>query len=298
MISSRPLRILPILALLGVPGLSAMQAVPEPFSLPGTVVHTLESEIIQEGFRLYVGFPQGFGSDPAESYPVLYALDADYAFGSMVEISRLLASAGEASPIIVVGIGYDPGADFMTLRGRDFTPTPEPGYDAGVSIQPGSGGAPKLLRALTEEILPFIESRYPIAEEKRGFFGDSFGGLFGLYTLFHKPETFDRYILGSPSIWWDSGVTFDFEERYSEVHDDLPVALSLSVGTLEEDPSNPQSLASAMVTNVKKMTERLRSRGYPSLDLHTRLIDGETHISAVTTNLSWGLRILFRPEDR
>jgi predicted alpha/beta superfamily hydrolase len=282
-----------LLLIISLPGTAGAQDLPEPYTVPGTVVHTLESEFIDEGFQVYVGFPQGFGSDPTARYPVLYALDADFAVGTMVEISRLLAFAGEATPLIVVGIGYEAGADFMTLRGRDFTPTPNPEYDANVSLEPGSGEAANLLAALKGEILPFIESLYPIEVGERGFFGDSFGGLFGLFTLFHEPGMFQRYILGSPSIWWDNGVTFAFEERFAEAHDDLAVKITLSVGMLEEDPDDPLSVEAAMVSNVRKMAERLRSRGYPSLELHTRYIDGETHISAVPTNFSWGLRVLF-----
>jgi len=41
-------------------------------------------------------------------------------------------------------------------------------------------------------------------------------------VLFQHPDIFNRYKISSPSLWWDNGVTFEFEKKYSEKHSDLP----------------------------------------------------------------------------
>jgi predicted alpha/beta superfamily hydrolase/general stress protein 26 len=284
------------LAWVGITIPGAGQAPTQPVVIPGTVAHTFHSTSVDEDFSILVGLPLGFGSDPDIRYPVLYALDADFGFGMGVEMARLLSIGGEAVPVIVVGIGYAPGADFQALRQRDFTPTHSPDDEFDPRAVPGSGGADKFLTFLTDELRPFIDARYPTEPGGNGLFGDSYGGLFALYGLFHRPEAFDRYIIGSPSIWWDESVTLEFEERYAATHEDLRAKVSLSVGLLEEDPADELSAASAMVSNLRRLEKTLRGRGYASLELATRYIDGETHLSVVPTNLSWGMRTLFAPE--
>ncbi|MCK5651939.1 MAG: hypothetical protein KAJ42_11195, partial [Gemmatimonadetes bacterium] len=90
-----------------------------------------------------------------------------------------------------------------------------------------------------------------------------------LYTLFHAPDSFDRYIVGSPSIWWDEKITMQFEEEYAAAYTDLPAEVFMSVRLLEEDPEIPESATAAMVTNVREMAERLNNRSYPGLRLTT-----------------------------
>jgi hypothetical protein len=148
---------------------------------------------------------------------------------------------------------------------------------------------------LQVDVIPFVESRYQTQPEQSGFFGDSYGGLFALYALFHAPETFSRYIVGSPSIWWDDRVTLEFEEAYAAGNDDLAAKVFMSVGLLEEDPDVPELVDAAMVTNIRELEALLRSREYPSLEIDTHFFPDETHLSVVTSNFSRGLRTLYPP---
>jgi len=84
-----------------------------------------------------------------------------------------------------------------------------------------------------------------------------------------------------------------FEEEYAAAHTDLPAEVFMSVGLLEEDPEIPESATAAMVTNVREMADRLTSRNYPGLSLTTHFFEGETHLSVIPLNLSWGLRTLY-----
>ena len=45
-----------------------------------------------------------------------------------------------------------------------------------------------------------IERNFNVSED-RAWYGHSFGGLFGLYALFHNDGPFKRFIIGNPSIW-------------------------------------------------------------------------------------------------
>jgi len=271
-------------------------------TVPRSEVHTLSSEVRGRDYRISVAFPMSYGETDAD-YPVLYTLDADLGYALGPTILGTLALGGEVEEAIIVGIGYGDVSveDWQWLRGIDLTPTQDATYEEQIrQMAPDAqevlaGRANEFLRFLTEEVRPFVESRYRVAEEGNGLFGDSLGGLFALYTLFHAPESFDRYIVGSPSIWWDDRVTMQYEEDYAAGHSDLAAEVFMSVGLLEEDPKVPASAAAAMVSNVRELADRLNGRGYPNLTLTTHFFEGETHLSVVPVNLGWGLRTLYAP---
>jgi predicted alpha/beta superfamily hydrolase len=84
-----------------------------------------------------------------------------------------------------------------------------------------TGGADKFLAFLTDELMPVIDKRFPTDPKDRGYWGDSLGGLFGTWVLFTKPQTFNRYILGSSSFWWAKEDVMTVAEKYLATHDDL-----------------------------------------------------------------------------
>src|SRR6185312_6654641 len=59
-------------------------------------------------------------------------------------------------------------------------------------------------RFLENELQPFIEKKYK-TNNSRTIIGQSLGGLLATEILFKKPTLFDKYIIISPSIWWDNG---------------------------------------------------------------------------------------------
>jgi len=74
-----------------------------------------------------------------------------------------------------------------------------------------------------------------------------FGGEPRLYSLLSEPETFQRYVLGSPSIWWHDDVIFDLESAYarSPSHHSLIVE-TLTCSSLSDPPrsrNRPPALA-------------------------------------------------------
>jgi hypothetical protein len=118
------------------------------------------------------------------------------------------------------------------------------------------------------------------------------GGVFGLYVLFHEPETFQRYLIASPSIWYDSTVIFKYAQDYARTHHDLPARLYLSAGGREE----PEANFTRMETNVNKLAGFLDNKHYPNLGIRTHVIEGETHFSVFPAALNNGLRYLYSKE--
>ena len=266
-------------------------------TLPDTEQQIVSSKIVGDQYKVSIALPYDYAGS-TKRYPVVFTLDANIFFGLVTETARLLQFGGEIPDCLIVGIGYPDDDQHLGLRCRDYTPSRDDegsrawlnkisqGRKTPVKFR-GSGGAEQFLAFLCQELMPYLLDRYRIDLDDTVLVGDSLGGLFGLYTIFHQPAAFTRYIIGSPSIYHDNAITFDYEALYAARHDDLPVTIFLSVGALEAiyEPD-----FAAMVSNVARLTEILSSRKYPGLKLTTHIFDNETHLSVIPATMSRGLR--------
>ena len=75
-------------------------------SLPATEVRTITAHNIKQDFRISVALPPSYPSHPEQSYPTIYLLDANWYFGMVTEITRIMYFDGHFPETIVVGIGY------------------------------------------------------------------------------------------------------------------------------------------------------------------------------------------------
>ena len=279
--------------------------------LPDTEVHYLQSEHVGAEFRILVGHPHATGSAPPQ---VLFIGDPWGFFGTAVEMIRILNWSGDLPPLLVVAIGYRPVTleENLAPRSRDFTPTVD--LDSGTTDPLMMGGASRFLAFLRDELKPWVGERFGVDPDDSAFFGDSLGGLFAAYVLFHEPATFPRYGLGSPSLWWDKGIMFDQEAEYARANDDLSAKVFVSVGALETPagdkrwleqlPADKRAKAAAdmqegaytdvdMVVDAERLVASLRGRGYPSLEIEFEVLPDEYHQTALASNLSRSLRYLF-----
>jgi len=130
-----------------------------------------------------------------------------------------------------------------------------------------------------------------VLEDDSTLVGDSYSGLFALYTLFNQPQMFQRYIVGSPSIYWDDRVILDIESEYSKVSSKINAKVFLSVGELE---AVYEPIFANMVGNVESISKIINSREYEGLELKTHIFKGETHLSVIPATFSRGLREVFK----
>ncbi len=273
--------------------------------LADSEVHYLRSEHVGDEFKIFVG-RCGMSDGPV---PVVYVSDANGLFGSAVDAVRFMQLSAHLPPLLVVGIGYRLGAISSTLvvRARDFTPTVHRAYQRLFPIQTMMGGAAHFLAFIREELKPWVQSRYDIDPGDAAYFGHSLGGLFGTYTLLTEPDTFQRYGIGSASLWWHNDEIFEREAEYAAGHDDLAAKAFFAIGA-DEDHQGRQREASLlsegeraaaavryldMVADSERMVDTLRSRQYPSLQIDSVVLPDEFHATVVQLNLSRSLRYLF-----
>ena len=262
-------------------------------ALGGTEVHDLWSQTVGDTFRVFVG---RCGQDPQA---ILFVTDANGLFGLIVDTVRLMQIPALVPPLLVVGVGY-PGAESMIdtveIRTRDLTPTPSQYFE-------GSGHADNFIEFIRSELGPWLSDRYPAATDDVTYFGHSLGGLFGAYTLLTNTTTFDRYILSSPSLWWDDDVIFDIERERAD-EGDLRSEVFFGIGSLETDPgrrleaarlpvghpAKPPSAHLDMVDDMGRFVAQLASRNDTTLQIASAEIADEYHATVPGAVLSRALR--------
>ena len=274
--------------------------------IENTEVYQLKSKEVGDVFEITVMKPEDVSDQPL---PVIYLTDANNSLGTGCDVANLLMLGGEIPQVILVAIGYPLGGDFnnfIKLRTRDFSPslckwqTPMQAELADMKQEDITcGGAPNFLEFLTTELRDFIGSKYNTLDDTT-YIGDSMGGLFGVYTLFHKPHSFKRYVIGSPWMCWDYPLCFEYEKKYSENHDDLKAIVYMATGGDEHIlyPNLPDAIVplfkdAKTEEYSREMFKLLESRNYPSLNFRGKILDDETHFTMVSSLIGKGLKSVF-----
>ena len=261
--------------------------------LGGTEVHDLWSEAVGDSFRVFVGH---CGPNPQAT---LFVTDANGLFGLAVDTVRLMQIPGLVPSLLVIGVGYPDAEaviDTVEIRARDLTPTPS-------RHVPGSGHADAFVEFVSGELRPWLVSRFPNAVGDVTYFGHSLGGLFGAYTLLTASSTFDRYIVSSPSLWWDGEVIFDIERERADTNR-LRSEIFFGIGSLETDagrrreavnlaeghPAKPPPAHLDMVDDLRRFAAQLAARSDPTLQISSVEIADEFHATVPSVVLNRALR--------
>lgn len=165
-------------------------------------VDSVYSNILGEQRKVWVYVPNGFlgTNDSTTRFPVVYLLDGDAHFQSVVGVIQQLSEANGNSnfpQMIVVAI---PNTD----RTRDLTPThiqsDFPNMDSNSSKN--TGGGENFVAFMEKELMPHIDSVYP-TQPYRMLIGHSFGGLTVMNVLTNHTKLFNAYVAIDPSMWYD-----------------------------------------------------------------------------------------------
>jgi len=158
---------------------------------------SLHSDILDETRNIWVHVPgnQVDGIYGQLKYPVLFVLDGPDHFHALTGIIKQLSGNSISPEMVVVSI---PNTD----RTRDLTPTHVDVAFGDSAFVRTSGGGDDFLAFMGEELIPYIESKYPVTSY-RSFVGHSFGGLAVIHALFSQTQLFSAYVAIDPSLWWD-----------------------------------------------------------------------------------------------
>jgi enterochelin esterase-like enzyme len=179
-----------------------------------------------------------------ESLPVLYVTDgSDYwkpELGNIIDTLDELIATGRIAPIVAVFIdAWDPVVR-KNRRYEQFLP-------AGTETRDPFDTCP-FCDFIVDEVVPWVEGRYPVDEERRGILGTSLGGFNAAYMALMYPGLFHVVGIQSPSIWRQPW----FAERVARATS-LPTKVAIDVGADE-----PTFLAGA-----RALRDAYASRGVP-----------------------------------
>ena len=186
--------------------------------------YILKSIILEEDRPIVISLPMGYNTSKA-NYPVLYVLDGLQNIKHTVGTVELLTESGLIPPIIVVGIE-------SLDRTRDLTPS-----NAGENVYggtgnlgiPQSGGAPKFLKFLSDELVPYMDSNYR-THPYRILEGHSLGGLFSVYTLMESKDLFDAFIVEAPALWWNKEEMTEKAKNFFKSYKSLNKTVYFGIG--------------------------------------------------------------------
>lgn len=213
--------------------------------------------------EIVVRAPQARPGGPVR-FPVVYVLDGGEGFLPAAAAAGFLAAHLSMPDAIVVAVRH-------VDRGHELTPAPSaPGPVPGV---PRPGGADALLAHLAEEVVPLVESRYPV-QPYRVLVGHSLGGLFAVHALVSRPGLFQGYVLLDPALWWDGGAVARRLEAFFRSHADARARLVVvaSPGGAGDGPADPKR---------------------PGVRFRRVVVEGESHETLAYRGIYEGLRALF-----
>ena len=134
---------------------------------------------------------------------------------------------------------------------------------------------------VTQEVIPLVEAAYPIDPADRTFMGHSWGGVFGLYSLFRDPLLYKNYLICSPDLPYGDGILFNYEEAYAKTHDSLSAKLFISQGGRETAEDN------------QRFVSVLEGRGYNDLSITHKSIMECEHCASPMPSFVAGLKAVF-----
>lgn len=252
-----------------------------PVMMDDTELRKLVSKNNGTEYQIEIALPEDYYSTN-KNYPVIYLTDADMLLGTVRESVKMISFDRSIPSAIIVGISYGGNFnDWYKKRIPDLCPTD----DKTAAAYPGGGEADKFLLFIKNELMPLVDSVYRTKKGESVFTGYSLGGLFGAYVLFNDPALFKRYILISPSFWWDKAIALSWEETYAASHKNLDARVFISLGS-EEYP----------FMKAEDMYKKLLARNYPSLIINYESIPNESHFTTFQAAFVKGIKKVFYKE--
>jgi predicted alpha/beta superfamily hydrolase len=239
---------------------------PKPFVLGE--IQELQSFVLQEKRTLNIYLPESYKANDTTKYPVIYLLDggADEDFIHVVGLVQFNSFPwiNRVPESIVVGIAN-------TDRKRDFT---FPSTIASENTNfPTTGHSDRFIAFLEKELQPFIEKKYRTTNSKT-IIGESLGGLLATEILFKKPTLFNKYIIISPSLWWDNGSLLNMSPEILNSSFSQSTEIYIGVG---KEGLTPSETPHVMEVDANLLAEKIKSTKSKNIKTYFDYLPDETH---------------------
>lgn len=233
---------------------------------------------------LNIYLPEGYGKNDTLRYPVIYLLDGS-ADEDFIHVSGLVQFnnfpwVNRIPRSIVVGIAN-------VDRKRDFT---FPSTIAGdLKRSPSAGQSQKFIAFIEKELQPFIEKKYK-ANSSKMIIGQSLGGLLATEILLKKPDLFDKYVIISPSLWWDNGSLL--KQPSALLREDFLKKTGIYIGTGKEGLA-PTEIPHVMEVDANLLAEKLMTSKSKNVKVFFDYLPQEDHATVTHQAVFNAFRILY-----
>jgi len=246
------------------------------------VIDNIDSKVLGEKRILNIYLPQGYRKDDTTRYPVVYLLDgsADEDFIHIVGLYQFDAFSwiNRVPESIVVGIAN-------VNRMRDFTFPSK--IDEDNKSYPDNGHSDKFISFIGKELQPYIEEKYR-TNNSRTIIGQSLGGLLATEILLKHPVLFNRYIIVSPSLWWDNGSILNLKSEVIDSDFIQPTKVYIGVG---KEGLTPTTIPRVMEVDANLLAEKLKNSKNSKVHVYFDYLPQENHATvmhqAVYNALKW-----------
>jgi len=261
-------------------------------------VDSVYSTILKEQRKVWVYVPNmktGI-QNPGQRYPVVYLLDGDGHFESVVGMIQQLSQVNGNTIVpemIIVGI---PNTD----RTRDLTPTPiisdPPMMDSNFSKT--TGGGENFTAFMEKELIPHIDSIYPTQPFKI-LIGHSFGGLTVMNIITNHTKLFNAYIAIDPSMWYDKEQFLKstqkklVEQKYNGTRLYVGIANTMSEGMSLEKMKKDTAVDTRHIRSIFAMDKFIKANPQNGLKYSSKYYADDDHGSVPLISEYDGLRFIF-----
>jgi predicted alpha/beta superfamily hydrolase len=248
------------------------------------VIEKIQSKVLGEERTLNIYLPEGYNKNDTTRYAVTYLLDgsADEDFIHIVGLYQFYSFEwiNRVPKTIIVGIA-------TVDRRRDFTyPTT---IDKDKKKYPTTGHSDKFIAFIEKELQPFIENRFKVNASKT-IIGESLGGLLATEILLKKPALFNKYIIVSPSIWWDNGSLLSLQspvllEGYTHKTD-------VYVGVGKEGLTSTE-MPRVMEVDANLLTDKIKATKSKAVSVYFDYLPEENHATIMHQAVNNALKQLY-----
>lgn len=262
--------------------LSQPKSQSKPFIL-GEILEINSLELAEKR-TLNIYLPAGYSRADSSRYPVIYLLDGS-ADEDFIHVAGLVQFnnfpwINRIPETIVVGIANN-------NRKRDFT------YPSSIEEDkkqfPGTGHSDKFISFIEKELQPFIAKEYKVNDSKM-IIGQSFGGLLTTEILIKKPQLFNKYVIISPSLWWDNGSLL--KQNSSLLSEGFSQRTGVYIGVGKEGLS-PGNTPHVMEVDANLLAEKLKAGKSKTVQVNFDYLPEEDHATITHQAIFNAFRLLY-----
>ncbi len=248
------------------------------------VIDEIQSRELAEKRILNIYLPEGYKQNDTTKYPVIYLLDgsADEDFIHIVGLVQFNSFewVNQVTKSILVGIA-------TVDRRRDFTfPT---SIEAEKKGYPTSGHSDKFIVFIEKELQPYIEKKYRTNSSKT-IIGQSLGGLLAAEILFKKPALFNKYIIVSPSVWWNNGSLLNLHPEI--LNDSFSQQMEIYIGVGKEGLT-PGDFPRVMEVDANLLAEKIQLSKSKSIKTYFDYLPDKNHSTILHQAVSNAFKLLY-----